>query len=83
MLTGLLGFDHVLTWMDDAPCPKPRILKRLQAVNPGWTTKTFPRALVNWVHWLGLTTETAAGLVLTGRGNAWRSLIHWDPEPLD
>lgn len=83
VLTGLFGFDHLLTWMDDAPRAKPWILQHLQAVNPGWKTTTFPRALLNWTVWMGLSVETAAGFTLTERGKAWRSLIHWTPEGLD
>lgn len=82
MLTGLLGFDHLLVWMSAAPRPKQWLFDELRGVNRGWTTNTYPRSLVNWTLWLGLASKTAASFTLTERGMAWRSLIHWNPEPL-
>lgn len=83
MLTGLLGFDHLLVWMAAAPRPKPWLLDELRHVNRRWTTDDYPRSLVNWTLWLNLSEETHAGFTLTERGKAWRSLIHWNPEPLN
>lgn len=82
MLTGLLGFDHLLVWMATAPRRKPWLLGELQQVNRRWTTDDYPRSLINWTRWLNLSEETAAGFTLTERGRAWRSLIHWNPEGL-
>ena len=83
MLTGLLGFDHLLVWMSAAPRQKPWLLDELRQVNPRWRTDDFPRSLINWTRWLALSVETTAGFTLTDRGKAWRSLIHWNPESLD
>lgn len=82
MLTGLLGFDHLLVWMSAAPRPKRWLLDELRDLNLGWTTDTYPGALVNWTRWLGLSVKTDDIFTLTERGRAWRSLIHWNPEPL-
>lgn len=82
MLTGLLGFDHMIVWMAVAPRPKRWLLDELRQINRGWTKNTFPNALINWTLWLGLATETGLGLTITERGRRWRSAIHWTPEPL-
>ena len=82
MLTGLLGFDHLLVWMSAAPRPKRWLLDELRKVNRGWTKNDYPRALINWTRWLGLSVKTDDIFTLTERGRAWRSLIHWNPEPL-
>lgn len=82
LLTGLLGFDHLLVWMAAAPRPKPWLLDELRQVNRRWTTDNYPRSLINWTLWLNLSEETHAGFTLTERGRAWRSLIHWNPEGL-
>lgn len=81
MLTGLLGFDHLLVWMAAASRPKRWLLDELRQVNRRWTTDDYPRSLINWTRWLNLSVETATGFTLTERGKAWRSLIHWNPEP--
>lgn len=83
LLTGLLGFDHLLVWMSAAPRPKSWLLDELRQVNRRWTTDNYPRSLLNWTLWLNLSEETDAGFTLTRRGRAWRSLIHWNPEPLN
>lgn len=83
LLTGLLGFDHLLVWMSAAPRPKSWLLDELRQVNRRWTTDSYPRSLLNWTLWLNLSEETDAGFTLTERGRAWRSLIHWNPEPLN
>lgn len=82
MLTGLLGFDHLLVWMAAAPRPKRWLLDELRQVNRGWTTDTFPNALINWTLWLNLSVKTVAGFTITERGRRWRSAIYWTPEPL-
>ena len=83
MLTGLLGFDHLLVWMSAAPRQKPWLLDELRQVNSRWRTDNYPRSLLNWTLWLGLSVDATAGFTLTERGKAWRSLIHWSPEGLD
>lgn len=83
LLTGLLGFDHLLVWMSAAPRPKSWLLEELRQVNGRWTTDNYPRSLINWTLWLNLSEETDTGFTLTRRGRAWRSLIHWNPEPLN
>ena len=83
LLTRLLGFDHLLVWMAEAPRPKRWLLHQLRWVNPGWTTNNFPRALLNWTRWLNLTTESTTNTFsLTRRGRDWRSEIHWEPQRL-
>lgn len=82
VLTSILGFDHLLVWLSERPRSRSWLLDRLPQVNQGWTTDIVPKSWLDWTMWLDLAVETSDGFVLTERGKAWRSLIHWNPEPL-
>ena len=82
LLTSLLGFDHLLVWMSEAQCEKKWLLQELRRVNPRWFDDNYPRSLLNWTLWLGLTTDRCSVFTLTERGRAWRAKIQWAPEYL-
>ena len=80
LLTSLLGFDHLLVWIAETPRKKNWLLRELRQVNPQWSDDNYPRSLLNWTLWLGITTDRSGVFTLTERGWAWRSEIHWKPE---
>lgn len=80
LLTSLLGFDHVLVWISKVSREKKWLLRELRQVNPRWSNDNYPRSLLNWTLWLGLTTDRGGVFMLTAHGRAWRSEIHWEPE---
>lgn len=83
LLTRILGFDHILYRLRDAPASTAELFAVLKKVNPGWTSTFAPRVLLNWLRSLGLTHLDQNGLyTLTDDGKSWTTRIHWVPQVL-
>ena len=83
LLTRILGVDHLLVAIGKETMPKSSAVALLQAVNPGWTTGTVPSMTYKMLMNFDVLGETDSGHVhLTERGQAWASLISWEPEPI-
>jgi 5-methylcytosine-specific restriction enzyme B len=82
LLTRILGFDHVLVQLADAPITKAALIAFLQKVNAGWTNQFGPSVIITWARTLGLVRlDKADGLLhLTPEGVEWRERITWEPE---
>jgi 5-methylcytosine-specific restriction enzyme B len=83
LLTRILGFDHALVFLAEAPKQKKTLISEIKSVNPGWTSTFAPTAMISWLKALGLTQQTRGGFVeLTAEGRDWASRINWTPEKL-
>ncbi|RCW69221.1 McrB family protein [Pseudorhodoferax soli] len=86
LLTKVLGVDHVLTVLNQAPQPKPQLVTLLQSVHPGWTSDYAPTALLSWLISLGLIEAADINgrklLRTTERGKRWAELVTWVPQSL-
>lgn len=83
LITRILGFDHILSSLRQAPATREQLRALLRKVNPGWTTDVMPGRLLDWQRALGLLDRNADGTyMLTEEGRIWADRIHWTPELL-
>lgn len=81
LLTRILGVDHVLLALSDAPKSKAELVSLLQQANPGWTSDFAPTSLLGWLSSLGVVKPDPARLYqLTELGSQWRDMVTWVPE---
>ncbi|MCK9620259.1 MAG: hypothetical protein M0R47_06945 [Methylobacter sp.] len=84
LITRILGFDNAL-WLlkQQQTATGAELMALLQSVNPGWTSKFAPSALVKWLRDFGLIAlQDQTQYVLTERGQYWAEQIYWEPEHL-
>jgi 5-methylcytosine-specific restriction protein B len=84
LITRILGFDNALWFLkQQQTATGGELMALLQSVNPGWTSKFAPSALVKWLRDFGLIAlQDQAQYVLTERGQYWAEQIYWEPEHL-
>ena len=84
LVTRILGVDHLLVALrDQGPRSRAEMVARIQPVNPGWTTKITPYALVNGLIEFDIVDRDNNNVLsLTEMGAEWAERIYWDPESL-
>ena len=84
ILTKILGVDIALVQLrDKGPTNHGKLLKIIQAANPGWTTTFAPGSIIQWLYSFGVIEAGQNGLIqLTSDGQEWAKQIHWQPEVL-
>ena len=84
LVTRILGVDHLLVALrDQGPCSRAEIVRRIQQVNPGWTTKFTPYALVTVLLEFDIVDCDESNILsLSDAGRQWAERIHWEPESL-
>lgn len=83
ILTRIVGTDHLLLWLrEEHRIDAAVLVKRLQQVNPGWTTTFAPNVLLNVLRQLDLVDRSEGKYQLTPLGERWASRIDWTPESL-
>lgn len=81
LITRILGFDHILYALRQAPSTREQLHSLLRKVNPGWTTDAMPGRLIDWQRALELIAQDPQGAyVLTEEGRIWADRVHWEPE---
>ena len=82
LVTRILGVDHAFVILrDEGSCLIEDLVRKIQQVNPGWTTKWTPDIIVNDLRILGmLVRDDDNVLSLTDAGREWANRIHWKPE---
>ena len=84
LVTKILGVDHALVILrNEGTCPKREIVRRIQQVNPGWTSTWAPNLIVRELREYDmLDSDESDVLSLTDAGRLWAERIHWKPEKL-
>ena len=84
VLTRILGADKAIVELRDrGPLSPTDLTGAIQGMNPGWTTRFAPQAIVAWLRSMGVIETTSQGKhALTDVGRQWASLIFWTPEAL-
>lgn len=79
-LEGWLGPAHALSWLaePDGPATEARLVTRIAALHPGWTSREPARRVVAWLDTLGLTGDDAGSRALTDYGRAWAARLPED-----
>ena len=80
----VLGVDHVLVILrDQGTCSRAEMVRRIQQVNPGWTTTVVPYFIVGeLLEFEILDCDESNVLSLSNAGREWAERIHWEPESL-
>ena len=82
LLTGIVGVDHVLVFLDAEARKRDDVLSMLQRLKPTWTQPNAvgPGDVVRFLERAGVVEkEEEHVLRLTDRGTRWREAIHWVP----
>ena len=84
LVTRILGVDHALVILrDEERCPMHELARRIQQINPGWTSTWTPSVVVSQLRQFGmLDCDENNFLSLTDAGRNWARRIHWQPEAL-
>ena len=84
LVTRILGVDHVLVILrDQGTCSRAEMVRRIQQVNPGWTTTVVPYFIVGeLLEFEILDCDESNVLSLSNAGREWAERIHWEPESL-
>ena len=85
LVTRILGVDHAMVILrDEKRCSTQELARRIQEVNPGWTTPRTPSVIISRLRQLGmLEIDDNHVLSLTDAGNKCAQRIHWQPEALE
>jgi 5-methylcytosine-specific restriction protein B len=84
LLTRVLGVDKAIQELRDrGPLAPNDLVAAVQTMNPGWTSRFAPQAIVAWLRSMDVV-ETTPQLkhALTQTGQQWASRIIWTPEAL-
>ena len=84
LITRILGVDHALVILrDEGPCTSQEMVRRIQQVNPGWTSTWAPHRIVKELRDFDmLDRDESDVLSLTDAGRQWAERIYWKPESL-
>ena len=84
LVTRILGIDHALViLLNEGSCTTREMVRRVQKVNPGWTTTRVPDQIVRELREFGMLESNASHVLsLTDGGRQWAERIHWEPETL-
>ena len=83
LVTRILGVDHALVALREGSHPRKEIVKRIQRVNPNWTSTWVPRKILKELQAFGmLDSDERDVLSLSEAGRFWAGQIHWKPESL-
>ncbi len=85
LVTRILGVDHALVILrDETRCSWQELVRRIQAVNPGWTSTWGPQAIIRELRALDmLDLDDGNFFFLSDAGKEWAQRIHWQPEALE
>ena len=85
LVTRILGIDHALVILrDETRCSWQELVRRIQEVNPGWTSTWGPQAIIRELRALDmLELDDSNSFYLSDVGKEWAQRIHWQPEALE
>ena len=85
LVTRILGVDHALVILrDETRCSGQELVRRIQEVNPGWTSTWGPQAIIRELRALDmLDLDDGNFFSLSDAGKEWAQRIHWQPEALE
>ena len=85
LVTRILGIDHALVILrDETRCSWQELVRRIQEVNPGWTSTWGPQAIIRELRALDmLELDDNNFFYLSDVGKEWAQRIHWQPEALE
>ena len=85
LVTRILGVDHALVILrDETRCSWQELVRRIQQVNPGWTSTWAPHAIIRELRGFDmLDLDGSNFLSLSDAGKEWAQRIHWQPEALE
>ena len=85
LVTRILGVDHALVILrDETRCSWQELVRRIQEVNPGWTSTWGPQAIIRELRALDmLELDDSNFFFLSELGKEWAQRIHWQPEALE
>ena len=85
LVTRILGVDHTLVILqNETRCPRQVLVRRIQKVNPGWTSTRTPHAIIRELREFDmLDLDDSDFLSLSDAGKEWAQRIHWQPEALE
>ena len=85
LVTRILGVDHALVILrDETRCSWQELVRRIQQVNPGWTSTWPPNAIIRELRGFDmLDLDDSNFFFLTDAGKEWAQRIHWQPEALE
>ena len=85
LVTRILGVDHVLVVLrDKTHCSMQELVRRIQQVNPGWTSDWPPKAIIRELRGFDmLDLDDSNFFFLSDAGKEWAQRIHWQPESLE
>ena len=85
LVTRILGVDHALVILrDETRCSSQELVRRIQQVNPGWTTTWPPNAIIKELRGFDmLDLDDSNFFSLSDAGKEWAQRIHWQPETLE
>lgn len=84
LVTRILGVDHAMVILRaEKRCTPQELARRIQEVNPGWTTTRTPSVIISRLRELDmLDIDEHHVLSLTNAGKKCAQRIHWQPEAL-
>ena len=85
LVTRILGVDHALVILrDETRCSWQELVRRIQEVNPGWTSTWPPNAIIRELRGFDmLELDDSSFFSLSDVGKEWAQRIHWQPEALE
>ena len=85
LVTRILGVDHALVILrDETRCSWQELVRRIQEVNPGWTSTWGPQAIIRELRGFDmLDLDDRNYFSLSDAGKEWAQRIHWQPEALE
>ena len=85
LVTRILGVDHALVILrDETRCSWQELVRRIQEVNPGWTSTWPPNAIIRELRGFDmLELDDSNFFSLSDVGKEWAQRIHWQPEALE
>ena len=84
LVTRILGADHAMVILrDEKRCTPQGLARRIQEINPGWTTTRTPSVIISRLRELDmLDIDEHHVLSLSDAGKKCAQRIHWQPEAL-
>ena len=82
LLTGIVGVDHVLVFLENEAKERTDVLSMLQRLKPKWKQPTAvgPGDVVLFLKRAGVIEQDEEKVLRpTDRGKRWREAIHWVP----
>ena len=83
LITRILGVDHALVILrEEVRCSRPEMVRRIQQVNPGWTSNWAPRLILKELREFNMLDWDSSDVVsLSDAGREWRNASTGDQNP--